>query len=325
MKTRRKRPVPAEWAVADTISLFKPVTTLETPCAEATFINVRKSDNTALIGGQQGGVYTVEPSSGAINTIISGTEPATAGIWAGSRIAIANSTGKVTIIEQDQEVASFHAHSGTISGVALHPTGDILASVSADKSYALYDLDSNRLLTQVHTSTGMYYMFSIELKLILTELTCTAFHPDGHLLAAGGKDGRLQIFDVKTGQLGGAYDLGGPATAICFSENGTWLATATEGSSSVCVWDLRKLGPEGLIHTLETVDVVSSLDWDYTAQFLVIGGRSGVTVKQYSKSTKLWTEPLRVAVPSASAAWGDSAQSILALNGGGAVTVLSSV
>lgn len=317
--------MPAEWAVADTISLFKPITTLETPCAEATFLSVRKSDNTALIGGQQGGVYTVQASNGTVSTILSGTEPATAGVWAGSRIAIATSTGKVKIVEQEQEVASFQAHSGSISGIALHPTGDILASVSSDKSYALYDLETSQVLTQVHTSTGKPCTGpNQDTKLTSTELTCTSFHPDGHLLAAGGRDGRLQIFDVKSGQLGGAYDLGAPATAICFSENGTWLATSTEGSSSVCIWDLRKLGPEGLIHTLETTDTVTSLDWDYTAQFIVIGGRSGITVKQYSKATKLWSEPLQVAVDSQKVGWGDSAQSILAVNGGGAVTVLSS-
>lgn len=155
-------------------------------------------------------------------------------------------------------------------------------------------------------------------------MTCTSFHPDGHLLAAGGTDGRLQIFDVKSGQLGGVYELGGPASTICFSENGTWLATATEESSSVQVWDLRKQGAEGLIHTLETGDVVTSLDWDYTAQYLAIGGRSGITVKQYSKSAKLWSELLHAAVPSGSIGWGDSARSILALNGSGAVTLLSS-
>lgn len=79
-----------------------------------------------------------------------------------------------------------------------------------------------------------------------------------------------------------------------------------------------------MIHTLETTDIVSSLDWDYTAQFLVIGGRSGITVKQYSKATKLWSEPLQVAVDSMKVGWGDSAQSLVAVNGGGVVTVLSS-
>lgn len=163
MKTRRKRPVPAEWAIADTISLFKPATTLETPCAEVTFLDVRKSDNTALIGGQQGGVYTVQVSDGAVNTITSGDEPATAGVWAGSRIAIATASGKVKIVEKEQEVASFHAHSGSITGLALHPTGDILASISSDKSYALYDLETSELLTQVSTSSGTYSSSSNEM------------------------------------------------------------------------------------------------------------------------------------------------------------------
>lgn len=154
MKTRRKRPVPPEWAVADTISLFKPIKAVETPCAETTFLAVRKSDNTALIGGQQGGVYTVQASDGSVGTVLSGTEPVTAGVWAGSRVAIATSSGKVKIVEQEQEVASFQAHTSSITGVALHPTGDILASVSSDKSYALYDLEASQVLTQVHTSTG---------------------------------------------------------------------------------------------------------------------------------------------------------------------------
>lgn len=172
MKTRRKRPVPPEWAVADTISLFKPITTLETPCAEATFLSVRHSDNTALIGGQQGGVYTVQASDGTVNTILSGTEPATAGVWAGSRIAIATANGKVKIVEKEQEVASFSTHSGSIAGIALHPTGDILASVSSDKSYALYDLETNQVLTQVHTSTGrsISKLFRIQANLHRTHL-----------------------------------------------------------------------------------------------------------------------------------------------------------
>ena len=129
---------------------------------------------------------------------------------------------------------------------------------------------------------------------------------------------------MKSGSVGGVFELGGPATALCFSENGTWLATAIEGSTTVSIWDLRKQGAEGLVHTLEVGHEVDSLDWDYTAQYLLIGGAGGITVKQYSKSTKLWTEPFKVPLTAVGAAWGDSAQSILAVNKSGSVAVLSS-
>lgn len=323
MKTRRKRPVPAEWATADNISLFKPVTSLDTPCAERTFLDVRKSDNTALIGGKRGGAYTVQPSNGSLNAVVSEAESVTAGVWVGSRIAIATANGKVKIVEDGQEVASFGAHSASVSDLALHPSGDILASVSSDGTYALYDVESNRLLTQVQASSGMSPKHSSEYALTCTELTCTSFHPDGNLLAAGGRNGQLQIFDVKSGSVGGVYELEGPAKAIAFSENGTWLATASEGSTNVSIWDLRKTGAEGLIHTLSTDHSVESLDWDYTAQYLLIGGSAGITVKQYTKATKLWSEILKAGISSGSVGWGDSAQSIFSLDDKGAVGVLS--
>lgn len=155
MKTRRKRPVPAEWATSDTISLFKPVRTLDTPCADASFISVRKSDNTALIGSKQGGAYTVQSSDGSFTAVVADTEPVTAGVWAGSRVAVGTSMGKVKIIENGQELASFGTHTGTVTGLSLHPSGQILASASSDKSYALYDLESSQVLTQVQTSSGM--------------------------------------------------------------------------------------------------------------------------------------------------------------------------
>lgn len=120
------------------------------------------------------------------------------------------------------------------------------------------------------------------------------------------------------------FELGAPAKALCFSENGTWLATASEGSAVVSIWDLRKTGAEGLIHTLEVGHDIQSLDWDYTAQYLLVGGSAGTTVKQYTKSTKLWSEPLRAPVPAVGAGWGDSAQSILLVDSVGTATVLSS-
>jgi pre-mRNA-processing factor 19 len=77
------------------------------------------------------------------------------------------------------------------------------------------------------------------------------------------------------------------------------------------------------IKSLETGSSrIESISWDYTGQFLLTGGPGGVTVQQYSKASKSWSEPLKSAVASVAVAWGRGAHSIVSLNEGGVVTVL---
>ena len=112
-----------------------------------------------------------------------------------------------------------------------------------------------------------------------------------------------------------------PVQAITFSENGTWLASANQGQTSVSVWDLRKTA---LLKTLDVGGLITGISWDYTGQFLAACGPAGVTVTQYSKSAKAWTEVLSKAVGSVDVQWGAKAGSLVALTGEGGVSVLSS-
>lgn len=146
-----------------------------------------------------------------------------------------------------------------------------------------------------------------------------ALHPDGHLLAVGGSDGRISVYDVKSGTNAATFDESGPISALSFSENGTWLAAVVQGSTNVSIWDLRKMGQ---IKVIEFGSVANSLQWDYTGQFLAIGGPSGVAVQQYSKSSKEWSEILRSATPAVSLAWGNNAKRLLILDAEASITVL---
>lgn len=92
-----------------------------------------------------------------------------------------------------------------------------------------------------------------------------------------------------------------------------------KNSSSVAIWDLRKASQ---IKMLDTGGPVSKVRWDYTGQFLASAGPSGLTVQQYSKSTKSWSEPLRSAVPGTAVEWGVDAQKLVTVNEEGAVTVV---
>ena len=145
-------------------------------------------------------------------------------------------------------------------------------------------------------------------------MTAAAFHPDGHLFAAGGEDGQIKIFNVISGDNAANFDTAAPVTSLDFSENGTWLASASRNQPDVRIWDLRKATQ---IKSLENGSPVNSVRWDYTGQFLMLAGPQGIAIHQYAKATKQWCELLKLAVPSVAADWGQRAQSAVLLNSDG--------
>ncbi|KAJ5178190.1 Zinc finger RING/FYVE/PHD-type [Penicillium coprophilum] len=304
-KTRRKRTVPEGWVSSETISTFKPIETSEPLYPGGRTLSINSTGDLALVGGVDGvvGVYSLSQKS-VVQTLK--TDGAvTDATWAGTKAVIGSSTGSVKVFENGAEVASFASHAGEVTAVTVHATGDIVASVGVDKSYVLYDLATNTVVSQIFCDAA---------------LLSVKFHPDGHLIAAGGADGKVKIFDVKTGAAAADYAMSGPVKCLFFSENGTYLAAVAAQSTTVSIWDLRSSKETKV---LDTGSQIESIFWDYTGQFLLTGGPSGVTVQQYSKSSKAWSEPLRSAIPAISVAWGSAAQSIVALNEAGVVTVLS--
>jgi len=154
------------------------------------------------------------------------------------------------------------------------------------------------------------------------ELTAASFHPDGHLFAAGGEDGQIKLFHVKTGENAANFDLGGPVQDLTFSENGIWFAAVAKGSTSITIFDLRKEGKAAEAKVLEIGGQVDSIRWDYTGQYLAASGPGGLTISQYTKSSKSWSDVISLAVPATAVAWGPQASSLISVNSEGVVTVL---
>lgn len=115
---------------------------------------VDSTGDRVLFGGANGaaGVWSISQNS-LVETLDGGNGTVTDGVWAGTRAVLALSTGAVKVFEDGAEVASFNQHAGSVRAVALHPCGDIIASVGADKSYILYDLQSLKPITQVPTDS----------------------------------------------------------------------------------------------------------------------------------------------------------------------------
>ena len=321
-KTRRKRPVPEDWPTADQIATYTPQPPSEELYPGGRFISVNATGNLALVGGFDGvaGVYSI-PQRRIVQALKGGGGAITAATWAGNQAVIATSEGRIRTFESQQEMAVFEGHQGEVTGLALHPSGDILASCGADKGYALYDLATGTAITKIFTDSGKHSSRQVVIYAnCAAALTCIHFHPDGHLLAAGGIDGNIRIYDVRSGSPAATFAANGPVQDLCFSENGTWLAVVVRGSTSISVWDLRKSNE---IKAIDTGSAIESIAWDYTGQFLLAGGPSSLSVQQYSKAAKEWSEPLKMAISTMAIAWGANAFSILALGTDGAVTELT--
>ena len=110
---------------------------------------------------------------------------------------------------------------------------------------------------------------------------------------------------------------------ISFSENGIWFAAVAKGSTSVVIFDLRKEGKAAEAKVLEIGGQVDSIKWDYTGQYLAASGPRGLTVSQYTKSSKSWADVISTAVPATAVAWGPKAKSLVTVSVEGVVTVLA--
>lgn len=134
-------------------------------------------------------------------------------------------------------------------------------------------------------------------------------------------DGQVKMYHVKTGEFAAGFACGGPVQAISFSENGIWFTTAIKGSSSVTTFDLRKPDDAAVVKAIDTGSRVDDVKWDYTGQFLVTAGPSGITVQQYTKSSKRWSELKKGAVPATAVAWGANGNSLVSVSRDGVITV----
>lgn len=304
-KSRRKRPMPAEWADVETIRELKPASKSEPICPGSNYLAFDEATDLAIIGGLAGVINIFSLRENKVHQSFDVSSVITSAIWHGSQAIVSTSSGEVKILGTDG--TSFQSHSGSATCLALHPCGTILASAGVDKSFVLYDLEKNKPINQVYTDS---------------ELICAEFHPDGHLFAAGGRDGQVKLFHVKTGEKAAIFTIEGPVSDIAFSENGIWLSVIAKGSSCLVTFDLRKEGKAAEAKLLEIGGTIDSIRWDYTGQYLAAAGPRGIIIHQYVKSSKTWSSVSSFAVPATNISWGRQARSLIALDNEGILKVL---
>ncbi len=153
--TRRKRPVPEDWATGDQIATYDVKKTADTQFTGAKKLAVDESGDLFLCGDSDGDIGVYDLKQGAFVTRSNvGAGGITGGAWANDRAIVSTMSGAVVVTLGGSASKTFHQHAGAANAVAVHPSGDIVASVGIDKSYVMYDLHSEKVLTQTYTDSG---------------------------------------------------------------------------------------------------------------------------------------------------------------------------
>jgi RNA polymerase sigma factor (sigma-70 family) len=146
-------------------------------------------------------------------------------------------------------------HGGTVSGLAVSPDGTLLASVSYDWTFRLWERSSGK---EVATFMAQAW------------LLCVAFAPDGQSVAAGGDetDPGVYLYDVRTRRHRHFGERAGGVRALAFAPDGHTLATGNKYGTiqwwniatgkELCAWQAHEDEVQALAVTTDGRTIISS-------------------------------------------------------------------
>jgi serine/threonine protein kinase len=160
---------------------------------------------------------------------------------------------------------AFQTHGQRAESVALSPNGALLAAADDPFAVHLWDVRKGTVTYEAPVNRPSAVAFSPDGNTLATgnygelmlwnvggrapwatfkyesssKITSVTFSPDGRLVACGGEDadGRVKVWEVRTGDMKLSLNAGGSVYAVAFSPDGKRLACATS-AKSVKLWQV---------------------------------------------------------------------------------------
>lgn len=182
-------------------------------------------DGRIATGGADRSITIWDPSGTRIAELAAPAKVKSVAFHPNGTLLAAGEDGAVTVWDpaSRRPVRAIAGHDGPVTSLAL--TGSVVASGGADRTIRLFDPASDapqRNLPVAHTAA----------------VEALAFSPDGAVLASGGNDGRIILWDVQhSRQLAVLGELGNALRDIAFTPDGRTLITG-DASGAVIFWDV---------------------------------------------------------------------------------------
>ncbi|XP_039007228.1 pre-mRNA-processing factor 19-like isoform X2 [Hibiscus syriacus] len=282
---RKKRQIPSTLAPIDALERYTQLSSHplhKTNKPGITSIDINLSKDIVATGGVDSNAVLFNRTSGEILSTLSGHSKKVTSVKfvAPNDVFLSGSADKTVRIWQRSEEGNYDCrhilkdHTAEVQAVTVHATNNYFVTASLDTTWCFYDLSSGLCLTQVEDpSNSMGY-------------ASAAFHPDGLILGTGTTGATVRIWDVKSrGNVANFDGHTGAVTAISFSENGYFLATAAH--DGVKLWDLRKLKNFRSFELYDQDTPTNSVDFDHSGSYLAIAG-SDIRVYQVGSVKAEW-------------------------------------
>ncbi|XP_047168277.1 pre-mRNA-processing factor 19 [Vigna umbellata] len=283
---RKKRQIPATLAPIEALESYTQISSHpfhKTNKQGIISLDIHCSKDLIATGGIDTNAVIFDRSSGQILSTLSGHSKKVTSVKfvAQGESILTGSADKTVRLWQGSDDGNYSCrhilkdHTAEVQAVTVHATNNYFVTASLDGSWCFYELSSGTCLTQVFDSSGSSEGY-----------TSAAFHPDGLILGTGTTESLVKIWDVKSQANVARFDgHAGPVTAISFSENGYFLATAAH--DGVKLWDLRKLKNFRNFAPYDSETPTNSVEFDHSGSYLAIAG-SDIRIYQVANVKSEW-------------------------------------
>ncbi|WP_167504756.1 WD40 repeat domain-containing serine/threonine protein kinase [Streptomyces malaysiensis] len=211
----------------------------------------------------------------------------------GKLFATGNGPGSVflrDINSRKDELLAYYDQEAKVTGVAFSPDGKTLATAGDDSGSNLTPKHSVRLWDVAHRDPEPYGQDDPRVTISPAQgVLSLAFSPDGKTLATGSYDGKVRLWDVKTGHqratLGDSL-VASEVNHLAFSPDGKTLATPSE--YGLLLWNVATRKPRAILSTSAEGAANVIQDVSFCQDGRLIAGNDSEHRRVY-----LWKNPYR--------------------------------
>ncbi len=189
------------------------------------------------------------------STLFSILDPAGAYLVRGREDGVVTTEAFPTSTSQNNNYSTFEKSPGTLTSLAIQPGSPVAAlgictlknqdtNTCIENAIGFRDLTSGQALDRPGPFVAFPYIGTFP-QFIDGPITSLAFHPGGSLLAAGGSDHTIEVWDLSSGKLLNLLKKKLAAvTSLAFNRDGSILASG-DAHGYIVLWDMGSAQPIG--------------------------------------------------------------------------------